>query len=614
MAVVNELKVRNAELEQALRSAQRPSESTSAHLASVSHEIRTPLNVILGLAELLARASGDPLQLDYMDTIKSSAHSLLRLMNGLLDPARVESGPMQLELTRVDINTVLNNIHSLFAPGAYARGIEFHTSLVAQRYARVVTDPLRLRQILINLADNAVKFTRSGHVLMSAQVMQSTDRRCRVRFTVQDTGAGIPHKTQATMFRVSVPADIGYHNKIPRSGLGLQIVTQIVMLMQGEVAVHSEPGKGSSFFVTLPLTLDEPPAHRPVGEQLPALLVPDYPALSHHQRRFLERAGLILVERPQQRPGVVLVELAAATLRARKRSPPCKAADRGDWPRIAYCSSWDPAIVQHLEQADYAGVIVKTSCPRRFRARLDNILGDNRAAVRRHASARLPPRALGVRKRLLVLDDHAVNLKLMQRYCTELGVGVDCESSPARALRLMRKRKYHLIFLDIHMPEIDGHEFARQVRSGTGQNRDTPIVALTADATQERAKLIESGMHELLVKPVSPETFRATVRRWRRRPVRTMSRVAELRQVLRQRLPGDRAALVSLERGRDYSQLVLAAHKLYGASLYCELPKLSLAVRRLEDAARTAEPAMVRDALAEALTAIDESLSPQRPV
>jgi two-component system sensor histidine kinase BarA len=607
--VVSELTVRNAELDQALHSAQRANESTSALLARVSHEIRTPLNVILGFAELLAHVSGDSLQRDYLDTIRSSTHSLLRLLNAFLDPAGGESGGMQLEITPVDINAVLYDVHSLFAPGAYDRGIEFHAAPLDQRDARVRTDPLRLRQILINLADNAVKFTHAGHVLVSAQVLQITDRRCWVRFEVQDTGTGIPHKTQDDLFHTLPYAGSGRGSESGGSGLGLHIVNQLVALMQGEIAVHSEPGKGSSFSVTLPLDLDEPSNEPPIDARLPALLIQDYPALSHHQGRFLERAGLTLMERPRGRRGVVLVELAAATLQAHKRSVPCSGANRGDWPRIAYCSSWDPAIVRRLEQADYAGVIVKTGCPRRFRTRLDNILDSDRAIPQRHASASHPYPS---KERLLVVADHAVNLKLIRHYCVQLGVDVDCESSPVRALQLMRTQKYQLVFLDIHMPDIDGHELVRRVRSGAGANRDTPIVALTGDARQQQAALIENGMHALLVKPVSPETFGATVRRWACRPVSAPARAGELQRVLQRQLPDDRATLVSLVQDRNYSQLALAAHKLYGASLYCNLPKLSRAVRRLEEAARAAESATVHDALRDTLTAIDESLSLQR--
>jgi two-component system sensor histidine kinase BarA len=607
---VSELTARNAALNQALRSAQRANDSTSTWLASVSHEIRTPLNAILGFADLLTQVSDDSLQRDCLDTIRSSAHSLLGLLNGFIEVAGDGVGRMHLEITSVDLNAILSDIHSLFAPGAYARGIEFHATLVDQQLTRVRTDPLRLRQILINLADNALKFTRTGHVLVSAQVVQVTDRWCRVRFAVHDTGTGISRKTKSDLFPAFPGVTMRGRSERAGAGLGLGIVNQIVQLMHGEIAVRSEPGRGSLFLVTLPLALDGPPIEPPIGAQLPALLVQDYPALVRHQRRFLEGAGLTLVDRPQGRSGIVLVELSAARLRAHKQSALCSAAKRGDWPHIAYCSSWDPAIVRRLEQADYAGVIVKTGCPRRFRSRLDTILYGNRAISQRLASGSLAPAASVSRGRLLVVDDHPVNLNLVRHYCAELSVGVDCETSPERALSLLRKRKYHLIFLDIHLPNIDGREIARQVRSGKGENRDTPIVALTGDTSQEQTALIEGGMHALLVKPVSRETFRAAVRRWLWRP---QSRTMELRRVLQRQLAADRATFVSLAQSRNYLQLAMAAHKLHGASVYCGLPKLTLAVRHLEDAARTAEPATVRDALLETLTAIDQSLRLRQP-
>jgi len=607
---LRELHARNADLERARRAAQRASEAKSVLLAGMSHEIRTPLNVMLGFSQLLLHSSVDPLQRDYVETIRSSARNLLELLNSSIELAGVESGLVPLNVEHIDLNALLNDIHSLFAPSAYDRGIEFHTAPLEQRHAQVRSDPLRLRQILINLTDNAMKFTHTGHVLLSARLLRIAGRRRWVRFAVQDTGPGMPQTTQGRIFEPFCQPVTGHRHAAAGSGLGLHIVKQIVMLMEGDITVRSAPGKGASFFVTLPLPIDGAHAEPPFGTQLPALLVTDgsCPAIARHQRRFFERAGLIPVEKPRGRSGIVVVELSAAALRAGKQSMPCEAANRCDWPRIAYCSSWDPSIVRQLERR-YTGVIVKTGCPRRFRTRLDNILRGNSPLPRCRTPTGYPATG-GFTGRLLVIDDHEVSLTLMRHFCAELGVDADFRSSSPCALRSLRKTRYNMILLDIHMPDIDGFELARQVRSDNGENRDTPIVALTADVGQDEAGLIECGMQGLLLKPVSLAALRATIGRWAGPSPAVRSRTEELRQVLRGQLPEDRAALVSLARTRSYAQLALTAHRLHGASLYCDAPKLSLAVRRLEGAARSAERGSVQEALDEALIAIDESLHP----
>ncbi len=617
-AALTELENRNVELEAARQAAQQASDFKSQFLANMSHEIRTPINVILGFSELLSKASPDPLQRDYVETIRGSAESLLSLLNDILDLSRVESGQMRLEKTDVHLNALLNDVHSLFAPSAHEAGIEFHVVRLPDKQVHVRTDPLRIRQVLINLVNNAIKFTREGHVLVVSEVIRTTASTRWVRFTVEDTGIGIPSSAQTTLFQAFSQGDMTTSRKFGGSGLGLHIASEIVLLMDGEIEFESSEGKGSRFWVTLPLEVGDgtSDATLPEASALPARVIEGYAPFATYYRHFFTTAGLQLVNDTDVTPRISLVNTTTRALRAGELPPP-PVAD--GCVALAYCSTYDPVVVRRLEDLGYGGVLVKTSCPRKFRAELDSVLRNRSTAPDAPAPLPAAPEQAGAtreRARILVIDDHVVNLKLVQSFGDMLSIDVDTESSPTRALAIASHRAYDLILMDLHMPEMDGRELTRRLRSGEGINGNAPIVALTADAYQSEAELIGIGMNARLVKPVSLESFRETVERWARRRApgslsaqRQSEIESELRGLLMQRLPSDRERLAEAANLGDYERLRFEAHKLRGAVLYCNVPQLLRAVEDLESACRAHDQSLALAALRGVLGAVDTLLA-----
>ncbi len=241
------LEERNAELESARREAEAASEFKSRFLANISHEIRTPMNSILGFTELLERADLDPVYSDYLVTIQSSAQSLLSLLNGILDLSKIESGHMELEYADTDVNELLFETFNLLAPQAFAKGVEFVVNPAPRRNSAVRVDAVRLKQVLINLASNAVKFTDEGFVRVSAHAASRADGGVALTFSFVDTGRGIPHEAQARLFQAFAQGEHMRGDERPRAtgtGLGLHIASEIVFLMDGLIEFRSEPGAG----------------------------------------------------------------------------------------------------------------------------------------------------------------------------------------------------------------------------------------------------------------------------------------------------------------------------------------------------------------------------------
>ncbi len=346
------------------------------------------------------------------------------------------------------------------------------------------------------------------------------------------------------------------------------------------------------------------------------MLIEDYPNLSRQRRRFITQADLRLVQRPEGTAGVVLVDIAARRLHS-EQSAVERPLPRGPWPLIAYASTYDPRTLRWLRRRGYAGVLVKAGCPRTLRKGLDDILNRCAPSLPCRTAARRPVRKCTVRGRALVVDDDPLNLQVMRHFCAVLELGVDCASSVTEAIELMHTARYTLIFTDVHMPAVGGHAIARAVRNAPSPR--AAIVALTADSCLQHARLCELGFDGLLRKPVSLRQLRSCVQRHHANRVPRAgsdcreARVAELRTALRERLPSERAALQALVRTSRYSHLAFAAHRLHGATLYCDVPELTDAVRRLERGARAANAALTAVALADALMAIDRFLASCKP-
>lgn len=657
---LTELEDRNRDLEAARLEAEAASEFKSRFLANVSHEIRTPMNSILGFTELLQQAELDPIHADYLATVHSSAQSLLTLLNGILDLSKMESDRMELEPVDTDLNTLLLDVFQLLAPHAFNKGVEFIVTPVDAAMARVHADPVRLKQVLINLASNAVKFTERGHVRMSGAATTRTDGGVTVTFCVEDTGCGIPAEAQARLFQAFAQ---GQHTRPVRedteavagTGLGLHIASEIVFLMGGLIEFQSEPGSGSAFWFTLELEAPDAPAVAPVPPwpRRRILYLDADTATRTAYTDMLARAAVDTdaagdaATRPPDpaRHEAIAVHLAAERVTRGAIEPVDAGLAACGLPLLAHCHAHTPGARQAVTAAGYMHILPKTPDPAVLRMAVDRAVdGDDALHPGAPITDTVPADAPGGGLRVLVVDDHPLNLKLLESYLAQPGIEVVTATGSDAALQECRARGFDAILMDIHLPGRDGLATAGRIRADDGPNRDTPIIAITADAFAEQSqRALHAGMSGVLVKPISRPGLMQELAAWcgpwtaaaaapdpgaraapgddppvvdeRAALERAGGRpevMQELFGILCRSLPDSRDALAAARERGDTDAVGAAAHRLRGAAVYCAVPRLEDAVTEVEWAARAGDRAALDTALARLYAAIEELLAHAR--
>lgn len=471
-------------------------------LRLMSHEMRTPLNGVIGMLGLLSATRLNGEQAAYVNAARDSAEHLLGLVNDLLDYARLEAGKLEFDPAPVDPPTLLRGVAELLSPRAHDKGLELVWT-VEPGLAPVRADEGRLRQILFNLAGNAVKFTETGGVAIHA----GRDPAGRFALTVDDTGPGVPEEARSRIFEEFGHAASGDAVRFDGAGLGLAVARRLAMAMGGELTVEDRPGGGARFRFSAPLEQAgaAPSASRPLDGVAVALTIAD-PMMRTAAACWIEAAG----GRVTTRAPVTLVDHATAA-DGTLASPP--KTGRG----LILLNPRERDLIDRYREAGFDGWLIKPLRPEslseRIRAALDRAapvadpVEDDRVA---------PAGFTGVR--VLLAEDNPVGALLARSLLRREGCAVETAATGEEAVAALSRARFDLVLMDMRMPGMDGLAATRAIRAADDA---TPILALTANAfAEDRRACLEAGMDDHLAKPLAPDALRAALARWTKPPTR----------------------------------------------------------------------------------------------
>ncbi|MCL6417145.1 ATP-binding protein [Aestuariirhabdus sp. Z084] len=627
------IEIQNIELDMARKEALEASRIKSEFLANMSHEIRTPLNGIIGFTNLLLRSGLTERQREYLQTIHNSSEGLLTIINDVLDFSKIEAGKLELESIPMNLGDSIDEVLNILAPSAHEKHLELIPLMYSDTPTHLVGDPLRIKQILTNLVNNAIKFTKQGSITVRAMLEELREQNAIIKISVTDTGIGLSQDQQKELFKAFTQADTSTTRRIGGTGLGLVISKRLAQQMGGDIGLESEEGEGSTFWFTINIPVS--------SEQTDKATEPRYP---HHTALLLETQELA-----RQASGHLLraTQLQVTTLDSEQKLLELKS--QGSMP------AYDLVILSHnekllptehlarllelpwaeetvflilvdtnkehevnrlLSQNTPALTMVKPMVRARLHKAIEWLLGgtnsNEQTSLIDHHSAELITRT----PQILAVDDNPANLKLVTVLLEGMGAQVTAVESGRKAIKKVRQYRFDLVFMDVQMPEMDGMDATRRIRDIELAEHRTPIIALTAHAlAAEKKALLLAGMDDYMSKPISEPQLQQMVRKWTgfnlQIPQETIASsnqetttqpslvdmqegiklaggksdlAQEMLTMLLENLLSDRQQIERQYQQLELTELLETVHKLHGATRYCGVPLLRDACYNMETA------------------------------
>ena len=531
---ISALKQTELELQLAKEAAENAARAKADFLANMSHEIRTPMNAVIGMTQLALRADPPPRVHDYLRKIQSSSQLLLGVINDILDFSKIEARKLRLDRTGFELDQLLDDVATMVSEKAAGKGLELIVSAASEVPAHLIGDPLRLQQVLLNLANNAVKFTERGEVELRVELQQRQADSVELRFEVRDTGIGISPEQQAQLFQSFQQADSSTTRRYGGTGLGLAIAKRLVELMGGRIGVNSLAGQGSTFWFTIRFDLDADwpasPRSAPAPGELKVLLVDDNEQAREVIAELITSQGfkavtaasgseaLAEIERAdaaEQPYEVVLLDWKMPGMDGIALAREIRQRALRQAPLLLMVTAYDrDEALPRARDAGISEVLTKPVSPSALFDALMRQIGSlgQPASIELSDGLQLSAQLAGARA--LLVEDNELNQEVATEFLRTLGLEVDLAPDGAVALQKVQQQAYDVVLMDMQMPVMDGLSATRAIRQLPGLDA-LPILAMTANAmAEDRERCLEAGMNDHIAKPIAVQELIDKLRRW----------------------------------------------------------------------------------------------------